>query len=282
MTPPAATAAGRTLPRTAVPRAPRRVSGPARPASRTRRVGGTGSSATRRAGAVDPLAVRLLRRARLLADSRLLDRLVRGQLWIPLVAVGLMGIVFMQVSMLKLNAGIGRAVQSASTLERQNGNLRSEVSRMESGDRIATVARGLGMVAPADGGERYVAAGGAAVAASAAQRMTAPDPQALARAQAATAAAAAANAPATTAATAATTTVAPTGTTAPTATTPPPAATQTAAAQAPAASAVQQTPAATPQQQQTASAPPTATASPPATATTATATTGGAAAPTGN
>jgi cell division protein FtsL len=249
-------------------------------------VGGTGSSATRRAGAVDPLAVRLLRRARLLADSRLLDRLVRGQLWIPLVAVGLMGIVFMQVSMLKLNAGIGRAVQSASTLERQNGNLRSEVSRMESGDRIATVARGLGMVAPADGGERYVAAGGDAVAASAAQRMTAPDPQALARAQAATATAAAANAPATTATTAATgatTTAAPTATTTPAATTPPPAATQTAAAQAPAAPAVQQTPAAAPQQQQqTASAPPSATPSPPASATTATATAGGAAAPTGN
>jgi hypothetical protein len=111
MTPPAATAAGRALPRTAVPRAPRRVSGPA---PRTRRA--PAPAAGRRAGAADPLAVRLLRRARLLADSRLLDRLVRGQLWIPLVAVGLMGIVFMQVSMLKLNAGIGRAVQTASTL----------------------------------------------------------------------------------------------------------------------------------------------------------------------
>ncbi|HEV7750905.1 MAG TPA: hypothetical protein VGO71_05150 [Baekduia sp.] len=280
MTPPAATAAGRALPRTAVPRAPRRVSGPARPAERTRRPGRTGSSATRRAGAADPLAVRLLRRARLLADSRLLDRLVRGQLWIPLVAVGLMGIVFMQVSMLKLNAGIGRAVQSASTLERQNGNLRSDVSRMESGDRIAGVARGLGMVAPADGGERYVAAGGTAAATSAAQRMTAPDPDALARAQAATATAAAANAPATTATTATTATAV-----TPAATTPP--ATQTPASQTPApaqtpAPVVQQTPAATPQQQQTAAATPPATPSPPASAATAAATAGGAAAPTGN
>jgi hypothetical protein len=277
MTPPAATAAGRALPRTAVPRAPRRVSGPARPAQRTRRPGRTGSSATRRAGAADPLAVRLLRRARLLADSRLLDRLVRGQLWIPLVAVGLMGIVFMQVSMLKLNAGIGRAVQSASTLERQNGNLRSDVSRMESGDRIAGVARGLGMVAPADGGERYVAAGGTAAATSAAQRMTAPDPDALARAQAATATAAATTAPATTATTATAVT--------PAATTPP--ATQTPTAQTPAAAqtpapVVQQTPAATPQQPQTAAATPPATASPPASAATAAATAGGAAAPTGN
>jgi hypothetical protein len=189
MTPPAAATAGRALPRTAVPRAPRRVSGPARPAPHAKR--STGASTARRAAAAraaDPLAVRALRRARVMADSRLLDRLVRGQLWIPLVAAGLMGIVFMQVSMLKLNAGIGRAVQTASTLERQNANLRSDISRMESGDRIDSVAQGLGMVVPADGGEHYVRAGAGDTAARAAATMSAPDPAALARAQAATAA----------------------------------------------------------------------------------------------
>jgi hypothetical protein len=292
MTPPAATAAGRALPRTAAPRAPRRVSGPAPNAKRStgdahaRRRAGAGS-ASRTRGAADPLALRALRRARLLADSRLLDRLVRGQLWIPLVAVGLMGIVFMQVSMLKLNAGIGRAVQSASTLERQNSLLRSDVSRMESGARIDRVAGELGMVVPADGGERYVRAGTTDLAARAAQRMTAPDPDALARAQAATLAAAggqvaatgtlgagvaagtpAAQAPAAPAA-------APTGTTA---AAPAPVAPQTTAA-APAP-----TPTPAPQQTTQQAAPAGATAAPtqtpPAPQTPAAATAGGAAAPT--
>jgi hypothetical protein len=159
MTPPAATAAGRTIPRTAVPRRPRRVSGPAR--------------TTRRAPAAEPLALRAFTRVVTLADSRLLRRLVHGRLWIPLVAAGLMGIVFMQVSMLKLNAGIGRAVQSASTLERQNAAMRADVSRMESGEKIDDVAHNLGMVVPADGGEHYVTAG-RGEAERAVQRMTAP------------------------------------------------------------------------------------------------------------
>jgi hypothetical protein len=290
MTPPAATAAGRALPhaRTA-PRAPRRVSGPA-PRSRA---SSTGARAAPRRGA-DPFALRALRRGRLLADSRLLDRLVRGRLWIPLVAAGLMGIVFMQVSMLKLNAGIGRAVQSADTLERQNATLRTDVSRMESGDSIDAVAHELGMVVPQDGGEVYVSARGRELAARAAQRMTSPDPNALARAQAATQAAAAATGAAATttgtvaaagAATTATTqqqaAAPPTGTAAgaPTTATTPPAQTQQQAppqtAQAP--QTTQQ--AATPptQQSQTAAG---ATAAPPAAAAASAPSAGGAAAPT--
>jgi hypothetical protein len=131
--------------------------------------------------------VRAFERVVALADSRLLRRLVHGRLWIPLVAAGLMGIVFMQVSMLKLNAGIGRAVQTASTLERQNASMRADVSRMESGERIDDVAHGLGMVVPADGGEQYVTAGGPGTAARAATRMTAPGPVAIARTEAAAA-----------------------------------------------------------------------------------------------
>jgi hypothetical protein len=182
VTPPAATAAGRALPRTVAPRAPRRVSGPA---PRAKQGGRTGSQG-RRPAAAEPFALRAVRRGRLLADSRLLDRLVRGRLWIPLVAAGLMGIVFMQVSMLKLNSGIGRAVQASQTLERQNTALRADVSRMESGERIDTVAHDVGMVVPADGGEHYVSAAGRGLAARAAQAITAPDATAMARARAAT------------------------------------------------------------------------------------------------
>src|SRR3954468_1355135 len=147
MTPPVATAAGRTIPRTAAPRRPRRVPGPARPASRTARP-----------RPADPFALRAVGRVIACADSRFLRRLIDRRLWVPLVAAGLMGIVFMQVSMLKLNAGIGRAVQSASTLERQNQSLRADISGMEAGSRIDSVARDLGMVVPADGSTAYVAA----------------------------------------------------------------------------------------------------------------------------
>jgi hypothetical protein len=185
MTPPAATAAGRTLTRPVVPRAPRRVSGPA---ARPRR----GADAPRRSTAptADPFILRALHRTRALADSRFLDRLIRGRLWIPIVAAGLMGIVFMQVSMLKLNAGIGRAVQSAATLERQNTNLRAAVSGMESGTRIDAAARRLGMVVPADGSTHYVTAAARGLATAAASRMTAANAEAIARSKTATALAA--------------------------------------------------------------------------------------------
>jgi hypothetical protein len=183
MTPPAATAAGRTLTRPVAPRAPRRVSGPT---ARPRR--GADAPRTRRPStpAADPFILRALHRTRALADSRFLDRLIRGRLWIPIVAAGLMGIVFMQVSMLKLNAGIGRAVQSAATLERQNTNLRAAVSGMESGTRIDDAARHLGMVVPADGSTHYVTAAARGLAVAAAKRMTAADAEAIARAKVAT------------------------------------------------------------------------------------------------
>ena len=94
-------------------------------------------------------------------DARLLDRLVRGRAWIALIAVGLMGIVFMQVSLLKLNAGIGRAVTAADTFERQNSSLREDISKLDSGERIQAVAAKLGMVMPAAGDVHYLDGRGA-------------------------------------------------------------------------------------------------------------------------
>ena len=183
MTPPASAAAGRTLPRPVAPRAPRRVSGPA---ARPRR--GADPRRAPRAMAGDPFILRALHRTRRLSDSRLLDRLIRGRLWIPLVAAGLMGIVFMQVSMLKLNAGIGRAVQSAGTLERQNQTLRADVSHMESSSKIDAVAKSLGMVEPSTAtAPNYVSASANGLAAAAARHMTPADPDAILRAKQATA-----------------------------------------------------------------------------------------------
>jgi cell division protein FtsL len=147
VTPPAAaTAAGRpsSLKRSPAPRSPRRVSGPARRPS---------VAPTPRAL---PLGARLRVRLRELPDARLLDRLIRGRAWIVLVGILLMGIVVMQVSLLKLNTGIGRSVEATSTLERKNSALRLSVSRLSSGERIQRVAARMGMVMPAPVNVKYL------------------------------------------------------------------------------------------------------------------------------
>jgi len=132
----APTAAPRGLRRPVAPRIPRRVSGPGRG----------------RQGVRPTLWQRLLA----LPDHRLVDRLVRGRVWIPLIAFLLIGIVFMQVSMLKLNAGIGTDAQRISTLERVNGELRAAQAQAESGDRIQRAAEKLGMVMPAPDQVEYL------------------------------------------------------------------------------------------------------------------------------
>jgi hypothetical protein len=156
MTPPA----GTTTPRSAHPtrrrpaqRPPRRVSGPAR--GRRPKAGAT----VPRGGAVavtPPLGLRLARRGGRIVDARFLDRLLRGRVWIGLLAVGLMGIVFIQVSMLRLNAGISRAITTAETLSHQNASLRADISKLDSGERIADSAGALGMVQPAAGSVNYL------------------------------------------------------------------------------------------------------------------------------
>jgi len=122
-----------------------------------------------------PLAMRLGTRAMRVGDARVLDRLVRGRAWIALMAIGLMGIVFMQVSLLKLNAGISRAVTAADTFDRQNSSLREDISKLDSGERIQGVAAKLGMVTPAAGDVHYLDGRGAD-AARAAAAIRPPDP----------------------------------------------------------------------------------------------------------
>ncbi len=108
--------------------------------------------------------------------SRTMDRLVRSRAWVMIVAFALIGIVAMQVSLLKLNSGIGNAVQSAATLERTNAALRAEVSRLSSGERIQSLAAARGFVMPEPGDVTYLRAGSkGADGRRAASRMTAPD-----------------------------------------------------------------------------------------------------------
>jgi cell division protein FtsL len=145
--------------------------------------------------AAPPLALRLAHAGVRIGDARVLDRLVRGRAWIAIIAVGLLGIVFMQVSMLQLNAGISRAVTSAETLHRQNATMRAEISKLESGERIGDAAAALGMIAPPAGDVNYLdgrkADGRAAARAvgppepvATAASTTAPAPAAQAQAQA--------------------------------------------------------------------------------------------------
>jgi cell division protein FtsL len=131
-------------PRSVSPRAPRRVSGPA--------VGRRVPAA--QAGA--PLALRVARVAGALPDRPLVDRLVRGQGWIVVIGVLLIGLVAMQVSVLKLSAGIGHAVERSAALERRNGELRAQVSRLSASERVQARAAELGMVLPAAGSVVYL------------------------------------------------------------------------------------------------------------------------------
>ena len=62
----------------------------------------------------------------------------------------------MQVSLLKLNSGISRAVETSATLERQNGALEAAIARLGATDRIRSVAEARGMVLPPAGEVKYL------------------------------------------------------------------------------------------------------------------------------
>ncbi|MFI4991179.1 MAG: hypothetical protein ACHQHO_09755 [Solirubrobacterales bacterium] len=163
MTPPAAAAAPAVRPRRApAPRGPRRISGPARPATAPRR------PATDVAADQAGLVVGLLSAIESLAQHRLLDRLIRGRVWIGLVAFALIGIVTLQLGLLKLNGGIGRAIEHEALLQRENAALSIENSELAAGTRVEQGAAKLGMAFVPAGTLRFLSAGGRGDAAKAA------------------------------------------------------------------------------------------------------------------
>src|SRR5919202_1708789 len=111
-------------------------------------------------------------------EHRLVDGLLRSRAWIVVVALMLGGIVAMQVSLLKLNAGISRAVQTSATLERQNADMEDAIARLSSGDRVRAAAERAGMVAPPAGEIGFLRARPDRDDALAAQRMTPPSDEA--------------------------------------------------------------------------------------------------------
>jgi hypothetical protein len=97
-----------------------------------------------------------LRTGRSLPDSALLDRLLRGRAWIGLLGVLLIGLVAINVSLLKFNAEAGRNAEKAKALRVQNAALRARVSRLRSSDRLERAGRELGLTMPAAGQVRYL------------------------------------------------------------------------------------------------------------------------------
>lgn len=185
MTPPAAAvAAGRARPArregraSVAPPIPRRVSGPARvrraptgaPSVRARSA--AAGSAAAAAGVVPALAAGVER----LSNHRLIDRLVAGKAWIAVVAFALIGIVTLQLGLLKLNSGIGRSLERQTQLERTNAALAVEDSELAAGDRVEAAAAKLGMATAPSGAVRFLSAGsaGSAGTAAAASALSAP------------------------------------------------------------------------------------------------------------
>jgi hypothetical protein len=153
VTPPAAATAPAVHPRRPqAPRGPRRVSGPARRSSPTR------PARSRRTGGQAGFAFGLISVFEGLAQHRLLDRLIRGRTWIGIVAFALIGIVTLQLGLLKLNGGIGRALEHEALLQRENAALSIENSELAAGTRVQARAAQLGMAFAPSGQLRFLSA----------------------------------------------------------------------------------------------------------------------------
>jgi len=149
-----------TRPRTA-PVHPRRLSGP------VRRPLPAGPAVPRgRTGAFERLGR--------LPDHYLVDRLLRSRLCIWVIGLLLGGIVAMQVSLLKLNAGISRAVQTQSTLELQNASMQAAIAERTSGEQLRAAAAAASLIDPPAGERRYLRARPATDPDRAARRMKPP------------------------------------------------------------------------------------------------------------
>jgi cell division protein FtsL len=101
-----------------------------------------------------------------LPESSLLDRMIRGRIWIPLLGVLLVGIVGMQVENLKVNAGLGRAIAQTSTLQSRNDWLRDDVAQLSDPQRIEGIAARHGMLMAPPGVTKFLRAGGTSSSAS--------------------------------------------------------------------------------------------------------------------
>jgi hypothetical protein len=169
----------------ATPRARRRISGPAGGIASLAVAGGYGTvtlpARTRRRPRALPRPSIRLPRPRLpyvhppspaalargavafvasLPESSLLDRVIRGRMWIPLLGVLLVGIVGLQVENLKLNAGLGGAIEQTTNLQSRNDWLRDDVAQLSDPQRIEGIAARHGMLMAPPSVTKFLGVGG--------------------------------------------------------------------------------------------------------------------------
>lgn len=143
--PPApARSTGRAAPRSARP-------GPARSARVAPRTARPAEHST-------PTARLLKLRAVAPSPAGLLEKLVRGRGWVAFVGVLLAGIVFLNVTVLEVNGSIANVSERATALKRENAELRLQVARLASSERIQAAAVDRGFALPAPGAVTYLRA----------------------------------------------------------------------------------------------------------------------------
>jgi cell division protein FtsL len=99
-----------------------------------------------------PRAVPRAVRAR---GESVLDSLLRGRAWIALVGLLLVGIVFFNVDLLRLNRSIAVTSEKSEQVSRDNARLRRELARLGSSERVQKAALQRGLVLPSPGDVRF-------------------------------------------------------------------------------------------------------------------------------
>jgi cell division protein FtsL len=123
---------------------------------------------------IEDLPARLLAAAKALPRHRALDRLIRGRAWIGLVAFALIGIVTLQLGLLQLNSGVGRALERETVLERENSSLSVENSSLSSPERVEALATHAGMRPAPESSLRFLARSDTGALARAARALVVP------------------------------------------------------------------------------------------------------------
>ena len=139
---------------------PRRVSGP------VRRPLPAGPPVRGRTSAFERIAR--------IPDNRIVDRVLRSRGVIWLIGIMLGGIVAMQVSLLRLNTGISRAVQTTETVAHQNQLLQMHIAELSASGTIRAKAADMNMVDPPAGERRFLTSRGADKDATRAAKRTQP------------------------------------------------------------------------------------------------------------
>lgn len=83
------------------------------------------------------------------AGAGLLVRAFSGRRLILLLGAALVGLVFLQVNLLRINTTMSADVEKAQMLQRDNASKRALIAQMGAGRRVEGAAGGLGMVMPA-------------------------------------------------------------------------------------------------------------------------------------